>query len=171
MVRFLASITFLGGVASFFAGVFAIYAAPLAQGLGLTMNSFFTLVGLMVVGGLINMVLGIGLWRYQNWARVILIANSLIGLVLSIPGLFLGKFTPLHLFAPVLSLIIIWYFTFNPKVVETFRAQSNSRTNTTLIVVAILVGLLANSYVLITKIWPSTDLSKLRSAAPVTQPQ
>jgi uncharacterized membrane protein (DUF2068 family) len=172
MIRFLASVTFLSGVTSFFGGVFAIYAAPLAQGFGITVSSFFALVGLMLVGGLINMVLGVGLWRYQNWARVIVIANSLIGLVLFVPELFSGKYTPLYLFTPVISLVIVWYLTFNHKVVEAFRARSHSETNATLIIVAILVGLLANSYVAITKIWPSTNLSTLRSSLlPTSQPR
>ena len=92
------------------------------------------LMGMGAVGGVICMVaaalsliIGIGLWKLQNWARVLTIAFTCLGLLFSAFGILTGLLH-FHLILAMFRMmfvamyaLILWYM-FQPHVKQAFGA-------------------------------------------------
>lgn len=104
--------------------------APLLNGLELAGPYMFLLVG--VLSGLV----GLGLWRRNNWARRIALFAALAGLAMTLPGLSvavmnfrIGTFL-LPGLGVLVRMLIAWYL-YQVPVTEWFAGQKSSNTSLT----------------------------------------
>ena len=95
----------------------------LAAGMGAILGVIF-----IVLAGL-NLLLGIGLWKLANWARILQIVLLALGLVFGVLGLLVG-FIHFHagilLFRLIIMAIQLWIvvYLFKPHVKQAFGATS-----------------------------------------------
>jgi hypothetical protein len=137
-VTILAVLEFLG------AGLFALIGLLLLVGFGLLggaagqageSGGMAFLMGLGAVAGvlflvlaLIPLVVGIGLWKLKNWARILVIVFSILGVLSNLAGavvpLMVGE--PVSAVSSIIGLgvngLILWYM-FQPHVKEAFGAS------------------------------------------------
>ncbi len=129
-VKIFSVLYYIGAVSGIIAGIFFFVGAGLMDSLILNQFPFLSAFGfgsmLFVVGGVLMLILGVlnffigrGLWKGKNWARILLIIFSLLGILISIFIMIQGS-----LMSGILSLLINGligsYFLFNTKVKEAF---------------------------------------------------
>ncbi len=78
---------------------------------------FGIFVGLLAV---ISLILGIGLLKGKNWARIVEIVFSGIGIIFALMSLFSGRFVS-FLFNAIIYGLIFWYLTFNKNTLSYFK--------------------------------------------------
>lgn len=132
-VTVLAILNFLGAACMVMVGLLFMLGLGLA-GLGAGQQSaggMAFLMGLGAVAGviflIIAIVVGIGLWRLRNWARILTIILAAISLVPLLPGLMFSMLS-LEIFSMMVQLVfagfygwIIWYMV-RPHVKRAFGA-------------------------------------------------
>jgi hypothetical protein len=142
VLYFLVSLMALGfsGLAIFGANFFAQYPE-----IGF-FSKFFVIGGVIfIILSIFGILIGIGLWRYRNWARWTTIIIFLIGIVLSFLSVLGGNISN-NIFNLVISAIICGYLFFNPKVKFAFQPQrgvavlNKKLLWTSLILFIVLVG-------------------------------
>jgi hypothetical protein len=69
--------------------------------------------GALVVGGLIAILIGWGLWTGRGWARIIAIILSILGVIGGLATVVLGVYT--GIVSLLIDLLILWYL-FRPNV-------------------------------------------------------
>lgn len=91
-----------------------------ASGLGnvtLTLNDVANFALILIGYGILHLAIAYGLWTGQNWARIVSLILSVIGLLLSLPTLFL---LPELLIVVAFAIFVLYYFT-RPRVKEFFK--------------------------------------------------
>lgn len=136
-VTVLSILYFLSGLGALVVVVFfaflivALFSGQLLGGapcvaLGATLCFIATaVIGLIVILLLFNLILAWGLWTGRNWARIIVLALTALGLVLDLPSVFL--IGPLALVGILFNLGIIYYLT-RRHVVEFFTHEAPHRS-------------------------------------------
>ncbi len=77
-------------------------------------------VALLILGyGVLHLGIAFGLWTGQNWARRISLFLSLVGLLTSLPALFV---LPELVLVALFAAFVLYYFT-RPRVKEFFKAN------------------------------------------------
>ncbi len=92
-----------------------------ATGLGtitLTLNDVANFAFILIGYGVIHLAIAYGLWTGQNWARVVSMILSVIGLLLSLPALYL---VPELVAVVAFAVFVLYYFT-RPRVKEFFKS-------------------------------------------------
>ncbi len=85
----------------------------------LTLNDVTSIALLLVGYGVLHVAIAYGLWTGQNWARRVSLFLSVVGLLLTLPGLF--RFPELVLVVLFAS-FFLYYFT-RPRVKEFFKSS------------------------------------------------
>ena len=91
-----------------------------ASGLGtvtVTMNDVANFAFILIGYGVLHLAIAYGLWTGQNWARIVSMIMSVIGLLLSLPALYLA---PELIAVVIFALFVLYYFT-RPRVKEFFK--------------------------------------------------
>lgn len=89
--------------------------ASLSAGLGLG----GVLAFIMILFAVLNFFIGRGLWKGQNWARILLIIFLIIGVLLGLLALFGGAYIT-GILNLVINGLVGWYLLFNKKVKSAF---------------------------------------------------
>ncbi len=80
-----------------------------------------------VVAALISLVVGVGLWKLKNWARILTIVFSILGVLSNLAGAVIPMMTgePVSAVSSLIGLgvnvLILWYM-FQPDVKQAFGA-------------------------------------------------
>ncbi len=91
------------------------------KGLGtltLTLNDVANFAFILIGYGFLHLAIAYGLWTGQNWARIVSMILSVIGLLLSLPALYLA---PELVAVVAFALLVLYYFT-RPRVKEYFKS-------------------------------------------------
>jgi len=112
-----AAFTILGGVmmmaGSAFFGSFLSMVPGYATFAALGVTAFI-IIGLVAIAlGVLDIFIGKGLWNGKNWARILVLVFSVLGL--------LGSITSFSLVNLVISAVIIWYLGFNKEAIAYFK--------------------------------------------------
>jgi hypothetical protein len=122
-VKILSILAYIGAVFTFLAGIFMIFGAgfitrALPAGVTSMMGSGLVGAGLIFVGilfigfAILDYFVGKGLWKGQNWARILVLVFAVLGL--------LSSLMPFSLVSLVIDGAIIWYLGFNKEAVAFF---------------------------------------------------
>lgn len=135
-VTILAILAFIGAGLLALVAVFSLLGGALVSSLASSRVGMFAGVGaavlaiILLICAAVDLVVGIGLWKLQNWARIITIifvGLGLLGSVLSI----ISPFAHMHMFffvflirRLVLAAIYAWilWYLFQPNVKQSFGA-------------------------------------------------
>jgi len=91
----------------------------LAGLIGAVSGVVFLIGGLFLVGiGVLIFVVGRGLWNARNWARIVVIVLSVVGILMSFANMFTGFIMGIITLA--VNGLICWYMTTNKDVKKTF---------------------------------------------------
>ena len=75
---------------------------------------FYAMAIVLIISGLISVIIGYGLWNGKEWARILAIIFSVLGIIW-------GIFTlPAGIIGIIINGIILWYLT-RPHVVSFFK--------------------------------------------------
>lgn len=137
-VTVLAILAFIGAACAVGFGLMTLALAGLAgagAAAGGSMGGMAIIAGFGLLGsiflfgmGALSIVVGIGLLRLRNWARLTTIVLSAIGVLMSVPGLFLSLmafevFSLVGQLIPVaINAVIVWYLL-QPHVVAAFSGR------------------------------------------------
>ncbi len=99
-VTIIAILAVIGGIGSFFSGMAVIVLIPL---LGIIFGGIFVIIGLAYF------VVAYGLWKGLNWAWIITLIVSVIGIVIGLGSLVVGNIGAL--FHIIVNAIVIYYST------------------------------------------------------------
>jgi|SRR3989344_3475932 len=152
-VRVISVLYFLGSILALGFGALAIFGASFfTQVLGTGFfGKFFAIGGIIFIAlGILGIAVGIGLWRYKNWARLLAILLSVVGIIMTILSMLKGNISG-NIFSLVISSIISGYLFFSPKVKTVFEPQKgvailNKKLLWTSIVLLVLVVGLAIAF-------------------------
>ena len=89
--------------------------ASLSAGLGLG----GVLAFIMILFAVLNFFIGRGLWKGQNWARILVIIFLIINVPLNLLALFTGAYIS-GIIGLIISGLVGWYLLFNEKVKSAF---------------------------------------------------
>jgi hypothetical protein len=110
-----AALLVIGAIALFAAGsIFASNDAGILSVLGAALGF------ILIVLAAICLVVGIGLWKEKNWARIIVIILSVIGLLGGI-GALVSKAVGSGVFEIVMNGVLLWLFAFQKDVIALFK--------------------------------------------------
>lgn len=126
-VTILAVLGYIGAVATLLVGLVLIFFSAALASMLTNIPSFETAFG--VIGAALFIVLGIiflplavldyfiarGLWRGQNWARILLLIFAGLGVLQGIIAL------PMSILSLAIDALIVWYIGFNKPVVAYFK--------------------------------------------------
>ena len=94
---------------------------PFLNVFGLLGAIFFVLFGILMLGvGVLNIFIGRGLWEGKNWARILEIVFSCLGMLISLSYILRGQMIA-GILLLLLSLVIGEYLLFNKKVKKAFN--------------------------------------------------
>lgn len=152
-VKIISVLYFLGSILALGFGALAIFGASFfTQVLGTGFfGKFFAVGGIIFIAlGILGISVGIGLWRYKNWARLLAILLSVIGIVLALLAILKGNVSS-NIFSLLVSAVIGGYLFLNPKVKTAFEPQKgvailNKKVLWYSIILFILVSGLAMAY-------------------------
>ncbi len=148
-VKVISVLYFLGSLLAFGFGVLAIFGANFfTQVLGAGFFGKFFAIGkiVFIALGILGISVGIGLWRYKNWARLVAVFLALVGIILSILSVLKGNVTN-NIFNLAISSIIGGYLFFSPKVKSAFEPEKGAAVLnkkllwTFIILLVVIVGL------------------------------
>ncbi len=125
-VKILAILAFIGAVADLLLGLGFIFGA---SALGAFFAQYTLLgaigAGVIAVGGVVlilfavlNFFIGKGLWKGQNWSRILVLIFVVIGAIGGLFSLISGEFS--SIIGLAINGLIIWYLGFNQPVVKAF---------------------------------------------------
>jgi len=104
--------SFMSGFGSEFSGGYSGLMGPLA--------ALSSVIGaVLVVMGIINFIIAIGLWRGSGWARTLGLVFSAIGIILGLISL------PSGIISIIIDAVIIYYLT-RPHVIQFFSMSSTA---------------------------------------------
>ncbi len=117
-VKILSVLAYIGAAFTLLAGIFMIFGAgfiPKALPAGVVSMMGAGLIGAgLIFAGLLFIALAVlayfvgkGLWKGQNWARILVLVFAVIGV--------LGSLMPFSLINLVIDGVIIWYLGFNDE--------------------------------------------------------
>ena len=87
--------------------------APLAM-LGFLQGLLAVISIVVIIFGIIGIIIGLGLWNGKEWARILTIVFSALGILWGILTL------PVGIISIIIGVIVIWYLT-RPHVVNFFK--------------------------------------------------
>jgi uncharacterized membrane protein (DUF2068 family) len=94
--------------------------ANLVPGIGMLGGGIFAIIGLVIIGlSVLGFFIGKGLWNGKNWARIIAIVFSAIGVVVAIISMFQGNVTG-NLITLALNGLVGGYLLISEKVKKVF---------------------------------------------------
>lgn len=89
--------------------------------LGLLGSGLFVVVGIVVIGlGVLSIFIGRGLWKGKNWARIVAIIFSVLGILSGLYSIVKGSYS--SLLGMVINLVIGGYLMFNSAVKSAFSS-------------------------------------------------
>ena len=89
--------------------------------LGVLGSGFFVVVGIIFIGlGALSIFVGRGLWKGKNWARIIAIIFSVLGILSGLYSVVNGIYS--SLFGLLINLLIVGYLMFNSSVKSAFSS-------------------------------------------------
>ena len=101
----------------FFIGAGFVANIPGLEAFGAGIIIFF---GIILLGlGVLDFFIARGLWKGQNWARILLIIFMILGIVYALGILFIGQVIA-SLLNIVIDVLIGWYLIFNKNVKKFF---------------------------------------------------
>ena len=120
VVKIIAILGYIAAVLGFIGGLIALFSGSF---LGAIFPNMGRLVGAMViVGGVIAIILGVfgfivamNLWKFRNWARIVVIVFSALGFIQGLLSL------PLGLIWIIIHGLIIYFLAFNKDVMALFK--------------------------------------------------
>ncbi|MFA5258463.1 MAG: DUF2127 domain-containing protein [Candidatus Pacearchaeota archaeon] len=92
-----------------FVDLFTNHLVPFLVGMGIA----------FIICGIIGIILSRGLWKGKNWARIVLIVFSIIGMISNLMSLFAKDFS--SIVPLIIDVLIIWYLTANKEALKYFR--------------------------------------------------
>ncbi|MDO8528759.1 MAG: DUF2127 domain-containing protein [Nanoarchaeota archaeon] len=102
------------------AGVLGAIIAQIIPALGMIGAGFFAVVGVLFIGvGILSFFVGRGLWKAKNWARIVAIVLTLLGIIGEVFSLF-SEITFSAILMLAVNLFIAGYLLFSPSVKEAF---------------------------------------------------
>jgi uncharacterized membrane protein (DUF2068 family) len=135
-VTILAVLAFIGAALMIVGALFGLLGGMLVSAMGSSRMGMLAGVGaallavFLLVCAAVNVVVGVGLWKLKNWARIITIVLTGVGLLGSVLSIF-NPFGHMHLFLFVflirrliLAAIYAWilWYLFQPNVKQAFGA-------------------------------------------------
>ena len=90
-----------------------------------TLNDILNFAFILIGYGIIHLAIAFGIWTGQNWARIVSMVLSIIGLLASLPALYLA---PELVAVVAFALFVLYYFT-RPRIKEFFKIQSRTVTS------------------------------------------
>ena len=123
-IKILAILSWIGAGISLLFGILAIFGGyafsslfgfPLSAGLGFGIFIAF----IMLIFAVLNFFIGRGLWKGQNWARILLIIFLIIGVVFGLLVLFTGTYIT-GILNLVINGLVGWYLLLNKEVKSAF---------------------------------------------------
>jgi len=124
-VKIISVLYYMGGVFGIIGGVLLLVGASFIDSLfsqisEFTLGSTMMIIGIItLVFGILDIFIGMGLWKTKNWARVVVIFFGFIGILM---GIFItvksGFLSAVVVF--IMNLLIVGYLLFNKKVKEAF---------------------------------------------------
>jgi hypothetical protein len=102
-------------------GLIGAFLGTLISSIGTLGSALFVVMGIVILGfGVLNIFLGIGLWKGKKWARLVVIVFSAIGIVLYVISL-ISQINVMNIISLGLDVFFFAYLTFSKKVKEAFR--------------------------------------------------
>lgn len=126
-VRVISILYFLGSLLALGFGALALSGASFfTQILGTGFfGKFFAIGGVIFIAlGVLGIFMGVGLWRYKNWARWTAIILSVAGIIMSIASILKGSVFG-NIFNVAVDGIISSYLFFSPKVRSIFEPEKD----------------------------------------------
>lgn len=106
----------LGGISLMFGGRDLIAAYPALA----PVSGFLIIFAVIFIAiAILEIFVGIGLWKGRKWALITAIVLSILGIVFGLLGMFDGEIAS-NMLTLVINLIIAGYLLFNPKVKQVF---------------------------------------------------
>lgn len=172
ILYFLGSLLFLGlGVLAFFG------ANVITKEIGTSyFGKFFAIGGIIFIAlGILGILIGIGLWKYKNWARLIAVFFSLVGIIMAIISIVRGSVES-NIFNAAVNGIVGGYLFFSPKVKTAFEPEKgevpmNKKLLWTFIVLLLLLtgsAAVFGSQVTVTP--DKTSIQTSPAISPITNP-
>lgn len=119
-VKILAVLAYIGAVLALLAGIAMFF------GSAVFVTYLGAFAGLTVVAGIIMIAfavlyffIGRGLWKGQNWARIVAIILSVLGLISALFSI--ATAVSSSVISLIINIVIIWYLGFKPNVKKAFK--------------------------------------------------
>ena len=131
-VKIIAVLNYIGGGVGILGGIFFIIAAfafglsqiPFLGSLG---TFVFIAAGIIVMGmGVLSIFIGRGLWKGKNWARVVTIIFSIMGVLMVIIYIVMGGGILTNIVTLLYSAVVGGYLLFSKKVKLAFSKSQNA---------------------------------------------
>ena len=125
-VKTISILLYLGAFFGIILGLFLLFGSSIFSGLAsqipyLASISMYVFIGAgigILIGSAIDIILGIGLWKARNWARITIIVFCFLGVLMYLPSLFMGLWA--NLIWILIDLGIALYLLMNKRVKESF---------------------------------------------------
>lgn len=126
-VKIIAVLYYIGAVLGIIFGLLFLVGAGMMSSiadkiplLGAFGAGLFIIGGIIMIGlGVLNLFIGIGLWKARSWARTVAIIFAVLGILMSIIFMIQGNIAG-NIFNLVIQLIIGGYLLFSKNVKEAF---------------------------------------------------
>lgn len=121
-VKILAILSYIGAVLFLISGVAMLFGGSfLANIFGIASLGFGLVLAAIVMFAfaVLDYFVGKGLWKGQNWARILIIVFAILGFVSALFSLFKGNFG--SIFALVIDGLIAWYLLLHKEVKKFFK--------------------------------------------------
>ena len=122
-VKIISVLYYIGAVIGIILGLLFFVGAEFIPRIETYGAGFFSIIGLVFIGiGVLGFLIGKGLWKARNWARIVAITSSSLAAISGIISIILGNIIP-NILNLLLNINIIWYLLFNDRVKEVFTGD------------------------------------------------
>ncbi len=127
-VKIIAVIGFVGAILTIIAGLALLLGGTFLSALlpflkeqlykGIFVGTFLVVLAVIVVAvGTLYFLVSLNLWKHKNWARIVMIVLSVIGIIASLPSLVIG----FGLIKLIISAGIFYLLTFQKEIIAFFK--------------------------------------------------
>lgn len=122
IVNVVSILDYIGSGIAIIAGLAAILAGSSILGaLSPALAALGAIFGIVVIiVGIFGIFVGYGLWHLKNWARIVTIIFSALGVLVSLVSLFSGSFGS-GILSVIIDGAIVWFFGFEKEAVALFK--------------------------------------------------
>jgi len=130
-VKVISILYYIGAVASVLFGILFIFGGGFFSSLTASIptlaflgSAVFIVIGIfLLLLGILNFFIGRGLWKGRNWARILVIIFSILGILMALMSLIFSGAVANFIFSVIINGLIGGYLLFSPKVKNAFSSS------------------------------------------------